>query len=61
MESQGQGQHQEGKRNFNKKKWRETQYSHKQRVNLADVNNNGMGEQKKRSREKKVQKNAEER
>jgi hypothetical protein len=31
MESQGQGQHQEGKRNFNKKKWRETQYSHKQR------------------------------
>ncbi len=31
MESQG--QRHEGKRNFNKKKWRETQYSHKERGN----------------------------
>ncbi|EFX88179.1 hypothetical protein DAPPUDRAFT_221383 [Daphnia pulex] len=32
MESQGQHHEGKGKRNFNKKKWRETQYSHKERV-----------------------------
>lgn len=32
LKMEAQNTHKEGKRNFDKKKWRETQYSHKQRV-----------------------------